>query len=209
MTSVLNWFRSPSPAVVSSRWVTLDLETSGLDPKRDRIVEIGAVAVHNGRVDLADHFQRLNTEGTGLSSANRVLHGVTAAEQRDGTPLTLALDDLLAWMRDAPLVGFHATFDIAFLRAALAAHLGSKAAAQFAVNYLDLAVIAPVVFPKTKARGLGEWTAALHLPIRKQHRAMADALATAHLLQRIVAALPVAERSFEALKSLESGRRWL
>lgn len=209
MSSVLDWLRPSSPAVVSPRWITLDLETSGLDPKRDRIVEIGAVAMHNGRVDLADHFHRLNTEGTGLSRANRVLHGVTAAEQRGGTPLTLALDDLLTWMRAAPLVGFHTTFDIGFLRAALMPHLGSKAAMRFGANYLDLAVIAPVVFPKVKARGLGEWTAALHLPIRKQHRAMADALATAHLLQRIFAAQPASERSFEALKSLESGRRWL
>ena len=209
MTSVLSWFRQSPPAMVSSRWISLDLETSGLDPKRDRIVEIGAVAVYNGRVDLADHFHRLNTEGTGLSSANRVIHGVTAAEQRDGTPLTVALDDLLAWMRDAPLVGFHTTFDIGFLRAALMPHLGSKAAAQFGANHLDLAVIAPIVFPQLKARGLGEWTAALHLPIRKQHRAMADALATAHLLQRITAARPAAERSFEALKSIETGRRWL
>ena len=209
MTSLLNWFRQSPPVIVSSRWVSLDLETSGLDPKRDRIVEIGAVAVHNGRVDLADHFHRLNAEGTGLTSANRVLHGVTAAEQREGIPLTLALDDLLAWMRDAPLVGFHTTFDIGFLRAALMSHVGSKAAAQFGANYLDLAVISPIVFPTLKARGLGEWTAALHLPIRKQHRAMADALATAHLLQRIIAARPAAERSFEALKSLESCRRWL
>jgi DNA polymerase III subunit epsilon len=209
MTSVLSWFRLSPPAAVSSRWISLDLETSGLDPKRDRIVEIGAVAMHNGRVDLADHFQRLNTESTGLTVANRVLHGVTAAEQRDGTPLALALDDLLAWMRDAPLVGFHTTFDIGFLRAALMPHLGSKAAAQFGVNYLDLAVIAPIVFPQLKARGLGEWTAALHLPIRKQHRAMADALATAHLLQRIIAARPAAERNFDALKLIESGRRWL
>ena len=209
MNSVLDWFRQSSPTVISPRWIALDLETSGLDPKRDRIVEIGAVAVHAGRVELADHFQRLNTEGTGLSSANRVLHGVTAAEQRYGTPLTVALDDLLAWMRDAPLVGFHTTFDIGFLCAALVSHLGGKAATRFGANYLDLAVIAPVVFPKVKARGLGEWTAALRLPIRKQHRAMADALATAHLLQRIIAAQPASERSFEALKSLESGRRWL
>jgi DNA polymerase-3 subunit epsilon len=206
---MFDWLkREPVPAH-SPRWVTLDLETSGLDPKRDRIVEMGAVAVHNGMIDLGDYFQRVNAEGSGLTGENRVLHGVSAAEQRDGSPLALTLDDLLAWMRDAPLIGFHTTFDIGFLRAALASHIGHKAAQRFGAHYLDLAVIAPVVFPRVKARGLGEWTAALRLPVRRQHRAMADALATAHLLQKIFAALPPAERSFDALKARESDRRWL
>jgi len=206
---MFDWFRKASAIACSPRWVALDLETSGLDPKRDRIVEIGAVSVHNGMIDLGDYFQRVNAEGSGLSGENRVLHGVTAAEQRHGSPLALALDDLLTWMRDAPLIGFHTTFDIGFLRAGLVSHVGSKAAQLFGAHYLDLAVIAPVVFPQIKARGLGEWTAALNLPVRKQHRAMADALATAHLLQKIFSALPPAERTFEALKARESDRRWL
>lgn len=206
---MFDWFKKGASTVRSPRWVSLDLETSGLDPKRDRIVELGAVAVHDGMVDLGDYFQRVNAEGSGLTGENRVLHGVSAAEQREGSPLSLAMDDLLGWMRDAPLIGFHTTFDIGFLRAALAPHVGSKAARLFGAHYLDLAIIAPLVFPNVKARGLGEWTAALRLPVRKQHRALADALATAHLLQKVFVALPPAERSFDALKAMESDRRWL
>lgn len=209
---MFDWFRRDNlPAVpgADSRWVVLDLETSGLDPKQDRIVEIGGVALHDGAVDLTDYFQRINAEGSGLSHENRALHGVTAAEQRDGAPLARALDDLLAWMRGAPLVGFHTRFDIGFLRPALASHFDVRTAQQFGARHLDLAVIAPSVFPHIKARGLGEWTMALRLPVRRQHRALADALATAHLLQRVVAALPAGERHFDALKARESDRRWL
>ena len=209
---MFDWFRRDNlPAVpgADSRWVVLDLETSGLDPKQDRIVEIGGVALHDGAVDLTDYFQRVNAEGSGLSHENRALHGVTAAEQRDGAPLARALDDLLAWMRGAPLVGFHTRFDIGFLRPALSSHFDGRTAQQFGARHLDLAVIAPSVFPHIKARGLGEWTMALRLPVRRQHRALADALATAHLLQRVVAALPAGERHFDALKARESDRRWL
>ena len=209
---MFDWFRRDNPPAVSgtdSRWVVLDLETSGLDPKQDRIVEIGGVALHDGAVDLTDYFQRINAVGSGLSHENRALHGVTAAEQRDGAPLARALDDLLAWMRGAPLVGFHTRFDIGFLRPALSSHFDGRTAQQFGARHLDLAVIAPSVFPHIKARGLGEWTMALRLPVRRQHRALADALATAHLLQRVVAALPAGERHFDALKARESDRRWL
>lgn len=209
---MFDWFQResvPTASRADARWVVLDLETSGLDPKLDRIVEIGGVALHDGAVDLTDYFQRVNAEGSGLTRENRVLHGVTAAEQRDGSPLARALDELLTWMRDAPMVGFHTRFDIGFLRPALASHFDGRTAQRFGARHLDLAVIAPGVFPHIKARGLGEWTAALKLPVRRQHRALADALATAHLLQRIVAALPAGERHFGALKARESNRRWL
>jgi DNA polymerase III epsilon subunit-like protein len=46
-------------------------------------------------------------------------------------------------------------------------------------------------------------------PIKKQHRALADALATAHLLQRILSKLPAEKRSFGELQRLESAQRWL
>lgn len=209
---MFDWFKRGPTSVAStavSRWVVLDLETSGLDPRRDHIVEIGGIALLDGAVDLADYFQRVSAEGGSISRENRVLHGVTASEQRAGSPLARTLDDLLVWVRDAPLVGFHTRFDIGFLRPALAANINARTAQAFASQFLDLAVIAPGVFPQIPARGLGEWAAALKLPVKGQHRALTDALATAHLLQRIMAALPAGERGFDALKAREGDRRWL
>ncbi len=207
---MLQWLtRSATARTMAARWVSLDLETSGLNARTDHIVEVGAVGLHQGAILLGDSFQRFNSEGGSLTGDNRVLHGVSAAEQREGRALTTLLDDLLAWMQDAPLIGFHTPFDLGFLRAALAPRIGVKAARGFGRDNLDLALIAPVVFPRVKARSLAEWTAALNLPVRTQHRAMVDALATAHLLQRVCAALPQEERSFQALKLKESARRWL
>jgi DNA polymerase III subunit epsilon len=211
---MFNWFgRSDSTDTQKSqdaqRWIALDLETTGLDPKNDRIIEIGAVAINDGAVDLHDYFHRVLIADGAVSAENRVVHGVTAAEQSFGANLVEALQALLTWMQDAPLIGFHTTFDIGFLRAAIGQHIAPAQAKRFAQNYLDLAVIAPLVFPAQKARSLGEWSVALKLPIRKQHRALADALATAHLLQKTRAALPPTKRTLAELKTLESGRRWL
>jgi DNA polymerase III subunit epsilon len=191
----------------SERWVVLDLETTGLDPQRDRIVEIGAVAVINGAISLSDSFARVIADSGTVSAANRVIHGVTASEQSDGSSLTTALDSLIDWMQDAPLVGFHTTFDISFLQSALHASGNAQQSKAFGKRHLDLAVIAPLVFPKLPAKNLAEWSATLQLPIRKQHRAVADALTTAHLLQRILCALPTP--TFASLATMQSGRRWL
>jgi DNA polymerase III subunit epsilon len=206
---MLDWLSRKSPSENVERWIALDLETTGLDPANDRIIEIGAVAIHRGNIELNDYFHRvLATSGT-VKAENRVVHGVTAKEQYDGSATHDALDALVAWMGDAPLVGFFTEFDVKFLRTALASHLDKDSAKRFASHHIDVARIAPTVFPEAKAKSLGEWSAALRLPIHKQHRALADALATAHLLQRVLAKLPENKRTFAALKSIESAQRWL
>ncbi len=211
---MFDWLKRSSSVKVANatdetRLVALDLETTGLDPKNDHIIEIGAVAIINGEVALGDYFHRVLASSGTVSTENRVVHGVTAAEQYSGASTLEALDALLLWMRDSRLIGFHTTFDIGFIRVALAQHTGRFDAKKFGAEFLDLAVVAPIVFPEQKARSLGEWSAALKLPIRKQHRALADALATAHLLQKIRANLPIEQASFDALKVIEAGRRWL
>ena len=58
-------------------------------------------------------------------------------------------------------------------------------------------------------RPLGACLHDLRQPVAMMVAQLADALATAHLLQRIMAALPAAERGFDALKAREADRRWL
>jgi DNA polymerase III alpha subunit (gram-positive type) len=206
---VLNWFKRSESIVDSDRWIALDLETTGLDPANDRIVEIGAVAIHRGEMVLHDYFHRVLSGSGAVSAANRVVHGVTAKEQYDGAALSDALDALIAWIGDAPFVGFFTDFDVKFLRTAIASHANKAVAKNFAAQHIDIARIAPAVFPDVKAKSLGEWSAALHLPIKKQHRALADALATAHLTQRVLAKLPAEKRTFQELQRVESAQRWL
>ena len=56
--------RQPKPAPLGvctlreQRWVVLDLETSGLNPNRDQVLSIGAVAIEDGAIDFAQQFER-------------------------------------------------------------------------------------------------------------------------------------------------------
>jgi DNA polymerase III epsilon subunit-like protein len=197
---MFNWLARKSSIAESDRWIALDLETTGLDPSTDRIVEIGAIAMHRGEIVLHDFFHRVLSGSGTISAENRVVHGVTAKEQYEA---------LIAWVDDAPFVGFFTEFDLKFLRRAIASHANTTAAKNFASHHIDLARIAPAVFPEVAAKRLSEWSAALHLPIKKQHRALADALATAHLTQRVLAKLPADKRTFQDLQRVESAQRWL
>ena len=59
-----------------ARWVVLDTETTGLDPERDHLLAIGAVAVDAAGIRIGDSFESvLLTEGVG-TAANVVVHGI-------------------------------------------------------------------------------------------------------------------------------------
>ena len=108
------WSDADTPDGV--RFVVLDCETTGLDPRRDRIVSIGAVGMSDGDIILGDSFEALlrvthNTAAT-------LVHGITRAEARFGMEERDALLAFLAYLRDGVIVGHHIAHDIAMLNAA-------------------------------------------------------------------------------------------
>jgi len=98
------------------RFVVLDCECTGLNPKRDRLASIGAIAVYEAQILLGDTFEVLlrikhNTAAT-------LVHGITRAETRYGEDEREAMLALLAYLRDGVIVGHHIGYDIAMLNAA-------------------------------------------------------------------------------------------
>ncbi|CAM3701961.1 PolC-type DNA polymerase III [Castellaniella denitrificans] len=165
-------FRS-QPAVV------FDLEASGLDPRRDRILSIGAVRIEDLAIPLGRQYDRvLRTPGP-LGLASRLFHGLTRADLDRGTAPGDALEGLLDFAGDAVWLAFHAGFDRALLVRALKAHLGRR----WDGAVLDLAVLAPMLFPDRAGphAGLDEWAAAFGLVAPARHAAVVDAMLTAEL----------------------------
>ena len=83
MRDVLRRWREPRPSAERSRWLVLDVESSGLDPGRDRLLAIAAIAVQvePGRavIDLADSFEAVllqSDSGAALDRENILLHGI-------------------------------------------------------------------------------------------------------------------------------------
>lgn len=106
------------------RFVVLDCETTGLDPRRHRIVSIGAIGVVDCQIDLADSFEallrvRFNTDAT-------LVHGITRDESRTGMGEADAMASLLDYLRDGVIVGHHIGHDLAMLDAALGRHSSGR-----------------------------------------------------------------------------------
>jgi DNA polymerase III subunit epsilon len=104
------------------RFVVLDCETTGLDPRRDRIITIGAVAVREGEILLDDAFEVLLPVAYNNSSVT--VHGITRDQAREGMEEPAALRLFLEYLRDGVIVGHHIGHDIQSLNCACERHFG-------------------------------------------------------------------------------------
>lgn len=114
--------RLPAASVDQTRFVSLDCETTGLDPKTSRLIEIGAVAVRQGQILLDDAFETLVR--TAFNSASVTVHGITRDESEGGLSEQDALLALLAYLGDAVIVGHHIDFDLLTINRALERNWG-------------------------------------------------------------------------------------
>jgi DNA polymerase III subunit epsilon len=199
-------------AVSAHRWAVLDVESSGLDARRDRLIAIAAVALHfehgQPRIQLGDSFEVVlrRVEMT-PDKANILLHGIGVGAQRAGVEPQAALRGLEHWLAASPLVAFHAAFDETLVQRAMQSVLGHR----LANPWVDLGPVAAALQPKVQARNLDEWLAHFGIQCAVRHQAAADTLATAELLLKLwpAARMQLGRVDFRALQHLAAQGRWL
>lgn len=172
-------WRRPRASLARAEFVVVDVETTGLDPRRDRLLAIGAVRVRNERLCLGEHYQA-GLQHTGASGRENILiHGIGPAAQAAGVAPATALAEFLCFVGDATLVAFHAPFDRLVLERALREHLRAR----LRNPWLDLAMLAPALYPEAQLErsGLDGWLDRFGLQEGVRHRATDDALATGEL----------------------------
>lgn len=194
------------------RWVVVDVETTGLNPTRDRLLALAGVAVRlddgTPQVVPGDSFEVVLRQHTAvLDKPNILLHGIGVGAQRAGADPPAGLARFEAWVASSPLIAFHAAFDEVVIQRAAKAALGRRLAG----SWLDLEALARLARPDVAARSLDDWLAAFDVAVAMRHQAAADALATAQLLQALWPAL-IASREpmdFTSLRKRAQQLRWL
>jgi DNA polymerase-3 subunit epsilon len=104
------------------RFVALDSETTGLDPRKDRLITIGAVGVYDSEIVLNDSFEAMLKMEYNTSAVT--VHGITRDESLDGLDEPAALEQFLGYLRDGVIVGHHIGHDVQTLNAAYMRHFG-------------------------------------------------------------------------------------
>lgn len=172
-------------ALARTRFVVLDVETTGLNPRRDRLLSIGAVPIERLRLVPGEIFAVLLRNDAPLARDNVVVHGLTPARQAAGEPRAPALGRFLEFLGKSPCVAFHAGFDRAVLERALRAELGVR----LPNAWIDLAALAPALVPQARLDGgvLDDWLGHFGISVHARHDAVHDAFAAAELFLMLLA----------------------
>ncbi len=162
--------------------VALDLETTGLNVRNARIVQIGAVALTLGRPDGGEAFSMLVNPGVPIPAAATAIHGLSNADVLGAKNVSDALPELRSFVGERPVIGHSVGFDLAVLNAE-AERVGQK---PFKWPFLDTRMLAEMVnstLPEFTLEALGAW---LGVEPEGRHTAIGDARTAAMILAALI-----------------------
>lgn len=162
-------------------YIAVDTETTGLNPKIDKIIEIGALKVRND--EIWEQFSMMVNPHRELSEQVRELTGIRQEEVDAAQGIEVVLPKFLEFAEDLPLLGHRISFDYQFLKQA-AVNLGLS----FERDGIDTLKISRQLMPPEERKTLSAACRYYGIETEISHRALADAQA-AHLLYQETALL--------------------
>lgn len=158
----------------SQDYVVVDLETTGLAPASDRILEIGAVKVQNGQV--TDTFCTFADPQMDIPLRIQELTGITPEMVKGQKKPEEAAAEFFEFCGDLDLMGHNLMFDYSFLK-----HQAVNQKKNFEKNGIDTLKIARILLPDLESRSLTSLCEVFGIDRVHAHRAFHDALATHEL----------------------------
>lgn len=178
--------------------VALDLETTGLSPENDVIIEIGAVRFNGNRVDA--EWSTLINPNRPIPQFVTQLTGITNEMVRNAPPIGAVLDDFAAFVGDLPVLGHNVQFDLSFLQKYNLVSFN---------EILDTYELASVLMPTASRYNLSALGQQLGILLPATHRALDDARVThAVFLKLYEKALELPPELVEEILQLSEPLNW-
>lgn len=149
-------------------YTALDLETTGLDPRMDGIIEIGAIRVRDGH-EVERYHTMVNPERP-IPWIVTDITGITDDMVKDAPKLDETLGEFLNWLGDDVLLGHNVNFDINFLYD----HAEELHERPVSNDFIDTMRLARHLYPNEKHNRLTDLIARFDIAETQEHRALAD-----------------------------------
>lgn len=150
-------------------YVLFDLETTGLSPAYEEVIELSAVKVKNGVI--VDEFSELVNPGRAIPRAASRVNNITDAMVKDAPSFEEVLSGFITFAGDDILVGHNInSFDLKFIYRDCERFFGKT----LTNDFVDTLRIAKMVFPDWHHRSLGDIADYYGISTVGAHRALAD-----------------------------------
>lgn len=176
-------------SIWDTTFIVTDVETTGSDPKTNRITEIGCVAVRNG--GIKERFTSLINPHQPIPEFIQNMTGITDAMVRRAPEFKRAMEGILPLFgrENTIFVAHNSEFDYRFLKASL-----QREGVNFEVEKLCTLKLARKLLPQDLKKNVGSLADFFGIPIISRHRALDDAEATAYILLEL---LNIAENEYD------------
>ena len=156
--------------------IFFDLETTGLNPDTDEVIEIGAIKVKGGEV--IEHFHSFVRPHRNIPSLVTNLTGITFDDVKDAPEAGIIKERLKRFIGNYPLIAHNVSFDRIFLEKFLGEHLTNE--------FFDTLELSRIFFPSLQSHSLQNLVKALSLKKEEAHRALSDTMMLFSLFNKIV-----------------------
>ncbi|PIZ76217.1 hypothetical protein COY05_01870 [Candidatus Peregrinibacteria bacterium CG_4_10_14_0_2_um_filter_38_24] len=155
-------------------FISLDLETTGIDPLKNKIIEFGAVKFDlNGQKET---LQILINPGIALPDLIKHITHITDEELKDAPAFTEKAQEIKNFIGDAPIVGHNIQFDISFLNAN---------GLNLTNPLYDTFPFSSIIYPDLPTYSLEVLSEILNLSHEEKHRALEDSVAAMELFIKL------------------------
>lgn len=160
-------------------YIVIDLETTGFDPLRNHIIEVGALKIDNGQI--IDSFSSLINPDIEIDSFITSLTGITNQDLSTAPSPESVLSGLLDFIKDSILVGHNVHFDINFLYDNFERYLSKP----LTNDFVDTLRLSKKYFKAAPSHKLSDLAVFLNIPVEAAHRALSDCITTNHLYSKL------------------------
>ncbi|MCD7739917.1 MAG: 3'-5' exonuclease [Candidatus Gastranaerophilales bacterium] len=148
--------------------IVLDVETTGLDYTKERMVEFAAIRLENGK--MKDRFQTLINPEQHIRKSSIAIHGITEDDVKDAPTEAQVMPMILDFISDYPIVAHNAIFDYSFINEASIRQTGNP----ITNVRIDSQMMFKEVYPELESCGLESLMNKFNVKFSERHRAMAD-----------------------------------
>ncbi|MCD6109504.1 DEAD/DEAH box helicase [bacterium] len=180
-------------------FISLDIETTGLDKKRDELIEIGAARYDDSGKQIDTYKTFIKPIGE-LPEIITHITGITNDDLRDAPSLDAIVGDFFDYMGDYPIVGHNISFDVEFL---------AEKGIVLSGKLFDTLPLSSILLPGLPSYSLGMITDEFGITHENKHRALDDAIATADLFLMLKKKInDIDEGTLNKIKNVVSHSTW-
>jgi len=159
-------------------FVIFDLETTGLNNRKDRIVEIGAIRYSKG--EITGKMDCLINPDIAIPASVSSIHGIFDKDVKDKPSISQVLPDFLDFIKNSVLVAHNASFDVGFIKKAL----GREGIEVPDIKVLDTIRLSKKAWPGRKSYSQKNLAAFLSINVINAHRAEDDCRVCLEILKK-------------------------